>query len=245
LIAILLAAAASAQTPTAPPKGFLPLSAAPGNDMTTRLCSPDRRWCVIPPEPEDTNVYVDEGPTGESYWSPPEGDGSAYTLFPAVAPLKAGGALLLMQAKRSRGYSGGGASFTDWVVLHVAKEGTVRRVLTTPASSSLMIRACFSDKDEVKRAGACHDQYELAGMITLTEDGSAMPPINFEAKASFFPRGIRPNVDSLTLPPRKEKDLVWQQDATCSYRRTFTFQVAQQQYFPDAPPPNCDQYLDD
>ncbi len=242
---LLFLLAAAAQPSVTPPKGFIALVAAPEKDTPNRLCTTDRGWCVVPPEAEDGNLYVDKGTTGESFWSPPEGDGSSYELVPAIAPLKAGGALLLMQARRRAAYSGGGGEFADWVVLHVAKEGPVTRVLTATASGSLMIRACFSEKDMKQRAGACHDEYEMAGTLELNDDGSQEPPLAFMTKATFFPRGIRRDADSLSLPPLKKSDLAWQRDATCSYRRTFTYRVSQRQYAPDLPLPDCSQYLAD
>jgi hypothetical protein len=246
VIALFLAAAAATAPTAAPlPDGFSALSPAPAGDMAGRLCSDDRRWCVVPPEAEDGTLYVDVGTKGESYWSLPEGDGSAYRLVPAIAPLKAGSALLLMEASRSVGYSGGGGDFKTWVVLHVAPDGAITPALRAPISGSLMIRACFSDKDMEQRLDACHDEYEMTGTIALRDNGAAMPSIRYVTGARFFPRTIRRGVDSLSLPPLKKEDLVWAADPACSYDRTFTWDQANGQYASSAPLPDCSEYLKD
>lgn len=244
MMTVVVLVLAMSQPAVAPPQGFVALEPAASADNAERLCTADRRWCVVPPEPEDATIYVDAGTSGPAYWSPPEGDGSTYSLIPAIAPLKAGGSLLLMEAKRAASYSGGGGAFKDWVVLHVAPAGEVTRVLTAPKGGNLEIRACFSEGDAAQRAGACHDQYEMTGAIALDDDGSVMPPIRLSTEARSFPRSVRRDADSLSSPPLKAADLVWTADAVCTYQRVFSYSFQAKEYVADTPLPDCSQYLE-
>lgn len=244
MLAMILTTAAATMLPaTELPQGFVPLQPIAGQDNPNSLCTPDRRWCVTPPEPEDPTIYVDRGTTGPAYWSPPEGDGFVYTLLPMIAPLRNGAALMAVEAGHQASYSGGGGTFRDLVLLHVAPAGGVTRVLTLPASASLMIRACFSEKDADRRANACHDEYRMQGSIAIKDDGKTMPDIQFSTMAQSYPRGVSRDADSLGLPPLRKSDLIWETDQRCTYDRNFHFDGSQNQYVPNTPLPDCGQYL--
>jgi hypothetical protein len=147
---------------------------------------------------------------------------------------------------RSTGYSGGGASATRLTLLRFAPgaEG-LAPVLETPLGGSAMIRACFGRRDERNRAGACHDQYELVGNLTLdSANAGARPRFLLTTRARTYPGRLDRNADSTAAPPLRRRDLVWAADPACTYTRMFAFDAAAGGYAPDRPLPDCDQYLD-
>ena len=153
------------------------------------------------------------------------------------------GAASPLEVRAQAMYSGGGGEFTTLRLLLVRPGNTPRSVLNLPWKTDLMIRACFSDKDEAARAGACHDEYQFDGQLTVLKPmTSRFPTLAYLASAQSYPKGASRNVDSSTLPPLKKSDLVWVSDRACSYRRTFRFDPASQRYKPHAPLPACDQY---
>ena len=110
--------------------------------------------------------------------------------------------------------------------------------------AAAMIRACFDEDDEEQRAGACHDQYTFVTRISLDEGVSeGAPRIMLETAAGSYPGRVTRQADSLEQAPLTQADLVWAQDATCSYRRTYT-RSADGLYAPDQPLPPCTDYLE-
>jgi len=113
-----------------------------------------------------------------------------------------------------------------------------------PLSASSMVRACFDEQDEQQRAGACHDQYAFVTRISLDEGVTeGAPRIMLETAAGSFPGRVTRTADSLEAAPLTEADLVWAQDETCSYRRTYAH-GADGLYAPDQPLPPCSDYLE-
>ena len=78
-------------------------------------------------------------------------------------------------------------------------------------------------------------------MITR-HDGTSW--FRFSTQARSFPRAVRRDADSLSLPPLKAADLVWTADPGCTYRRLFSYSPQDKQYVPDSPLPDCSQHLE-
>jgi hypothetical protein len=160
---------------------------------------------------------------------------------------EAGGALLIgVLRRRSTGFSGGGASATRLTLLRFEPpSAALAPVLDAPLGGSAMIRACFTPRDERNRAGACHDQYELVGNLTLdSANADGRPRFLLTTRARTYPGRRDRQADSTAAPPLSRRDLVWTADPACSYRRSFAFDQAAGGYAPDRPLPDCGQYLD-
>lgn len=163
--------------------------------------------------------------------------------LPGLLRLHDDSVLVAIRARTPVMYSGGGGEITALHLLRIKAGEAPRMVLGVPWKTDLMIRACFSDRDARRRAGACHDQYELEGRLAVTSPVGPTPPtLRYHSMARYSPRGIARGVDSLTRPPLRKADLVWTGDPACTYRRTLRFDPASGTYRPDVPLPACDQY---
>ncbi len=163
------------------------------------------------------------------------------TIWPHLIREASGALLYGVLRNRTTGFSGGGASETH-LILFRQLPGTVeaREVLTIQTHYGAMIRACFSEED-YRRRGACHDEYELAGVLSLAPGAASGPPrLALITAARSFPRGVRGEEND--RPRLRRSDLVWERDATCSYRRSFAFDEASRHYEPDQPLPDCSTY---
>jgi hypothetical protein len=129
-------------------------------------------------------------------------------------------------------------------VLFKVSNGQAEHLAAMPTSGSLMIRACFSEEDQRRRADACHDQYEFVSRIRLDESvTSGDPRIVLETAAATFPGRVTRGEDSAERGQLTQADLVWATDDVCSYRRTFSRSSAGP-YVPDAELPACTDYLE-
>lgn len=174
------------------------------------------------------------------------GEDETLALWPHLVR-EAGGALLIgILRTRRTGFSGGGASATQLTLMRFdPRAAALAPVLDTPLGGSAMIRACFSPRDERNRAGACHDQYELVGNLTLdAANASGRPRFLLTTRARTYPGRRDRNADSTAAPPLSRRGLVWAADPHCSYTRIFAFDAAAARYAPDRALPDCSQYLD-
>jgi hypothetical protein len=237
LIAILVSTSANAAS--AP--GFEALKAT-GN--SERLCTADGRICIDSPKPGVLSITRDDRKIGS--WSvDTEGGDLSIKPMPALIRLDDGRLLIGALATRQTGYSGSGGNATQQVLALVAPDKEVKPVLTVPESGSLMIRACFGEKDMKRRANACHDEYRFTGTLTAADRVNVqLPLLRFRMNASHYPRGVSRNNDSLTLPPLRKRDLTWQVDKRCTFERSFHFDPAQGTYVPDAVLPDCSDYTE-
>jgi hypothetical protein len=116
-------------------------------------------------------------------------------------------------------------------------------MLNVPVGASLLIRACFGERDMAQRRGACHDDYNFAGEVGLSrEAASGLPVLTYVTKATAFPRGVSRLADSTAKPRLKKSDLVHERDPECSFSRRFRFDAAAGVYVPDSPLPDCSAY---
>jgi hypothetical protein len=74
--------------------------------------------------------------------------------------------------------------------------------------------------------------------------GRARSRVIARPTARTYPGRRRLAEDATIAPPLRRSDLVWAADPDCSYRRRFAFDEAEGAYLPDAPIPDCADYLD-
>ena len=197
-----------------------------------RWCTEDNVWCV-----EGGTVTASFIPGSPPIALPSEGE-----VWPAI--IRDGEtALVGVISEDQQMYSGGGGS-AQHVTLYEIANGAAREVLRMPYAASAMIRACFSEEDETTRGGACHDEYAFVTRIFIDETNtSPYPVIMLETAAGSYPGPLTRAEDSAERGPLTEADLVWAQDAECTFSRTYT-RAEDGLYAPDQPLPGCADYLE-
>jgi len=214
-------------------------------------CTADRSWCAEISRDVDQNIstlHVFSGtPTGQ----PPAatidlangGDDEDYALWPSIVRVagQRPGVLVGVEHHVSTSYSGGGGGATRLELVQVTGD-LARSVLTTPVSGSMLIRACFGQRDFWLRRGACHDEYSFSGELTLDPTTAVGPPrLVLQTRATTFPAGALRAGDAARGRLRA-RDLITVPDPACSYRRIFAVDAASDLYAPDRPLPECEAY---
>jgi len=251
-IVALLAVLAMTASPTMagaegePGNRLLPLTATAKGS-----CTRDGRLCVSLTEPDEAGtvrpVVGAAGPPTAAARAPEDDSASAEThaVWPALVTLEGGGFLAGVETRTRTSYSGGGGSGTDLRLFRIAPDGTAAAgpVLEVPVGGSLLIRACFGERDLRRRRGACHDEYGFSARIAVAPGTAAGHPVlTYASEAWGFPRGASRSGDSNRMPPLRKEDLVRQRDAACSVTRRFRFDAAAGAYRPDRPLPECSDY---
>lgn len=234
--------------PSLPPV-TLPVADQAGNRMealsqaTERWCTGDGVWCAVN---DGVGVVVMRG--GQQFGSiavGEPGENNSWDAWPVIVRVGRNddSALLGVVFTTNQMYSGGGGQASQ-LILYSVSGGAVNEVVRLPLGAHSDVRACFSEDDEKQRAGACHDQYTFVSRISLDEMvAEGAPRIILETAAGSYPGRVTRNSDSTEAPALTEADLVWSQDETCSYRRTYS-QGADGLYTPDQPLPACADYLE-
>lgn len=219
---------------------------------SARHCSADRRWCAYATNSDEGGWTVSIGPsTGRRpdrivFHDPANSldDGLRYGIWPYLFRNPDGSVLIGVLRDRSGGFSGGGWSRTDLVLLRVTPD-TAAPVLDILVMASATIRACFDARDRRNRRGACTDQYSFRGQLGLDADNTAGPPrLLFTSLARSYPGRRSRREDSRLAPPLRREDLVWRRSPACSYVRLFSVDVTTGNYRWDSAPPACEDYLD-
>lgn len=258
VLSVLFQAVAPSATPPAPP---ILQTLTLGND--SRACTADAAWCVglVQGAPRvEEGVQAETGVAtepvirpvvrqrGEALPEAPQTDNlerESYQPWTGLVRLADGGFLAGVEAGSTAMYSGGGGQASELRLFRLNSDGEAGSapVLIVPLNGSVLIRACFSDKDMTQRAGACHDDYNFEAKLTLTPGVSdVMPAFNYVATATAYPRGVNRNRDSLAMRPLTARDLVIQRDPDCSYHRRFTYDSTTGVYQPEKPLPDCTAY---
>jgi hypothetical protein len=240
--------APSTAEPSLPPV-TLPVADQAGNRLETltqngnRWCSGDGVWCVVKADAGAGVMRSNE--FAGAITIGPVAEGDEWAVWPQIVRLGRNDASALVGVTRStqQMYSGGSGEATQ-LVLYEVSGGDAREALRMPLSGSAMIRACFDEDDQQRRAGACHDRYEFVTRVSLNESVSSGPPqITLETAAGSFPGLLTRSDDSNEAPALTQEDLVWAQSEACSYSRTYT-RGADGLYAPDRPLPACADYLE-
>lgn len=242
-------------------------------DASSRYCTADGQWCLRTTggagEGEAT-LEVEHQVRGEaqprSRFIPlADADGATVRPWPFIVRMAPGigaptpprdpdqaalqNVLVGAIVEQQTGYSGGGASASTLTLsrIHHDDDGIqIDPVLSVAADGHSMIRACFSEQDMQRRAGACHDEYnysmELGLELGSDPDGQGMPVLRYRSTATRFPAGVSRQSDSLAKGPLKQKDLVTETDAACSIQRVLRF--VDGAYQADQAWPDCSDYTE-
>lgn len=245
---LLLAAFLAAAAPAPDFETLDPVPAAARGEAIP-ACTADRRWCAL--------IEADgaqDNPVAHLYDGLPDGraptashrlesEGAEGVWTPGVILRKEGDDTIILGADMGLQamYSGGGGMSSSRTLIAFKPGEAPREILTVPMSGSLMIRACFGERDMKQRAGACHDEYEFDADLKVEDD--AFPPrLTYASTAATFPGRVSRDEDSLAKPPLKPADLVRAVDAECTVQRVFTFDPTTKAYVADAPLPDCSAY---
>lgn len=250
---VLLALAGLATPAAAAPEGDRMVALTPRAAKAAERCTPDRRWCLglAPAGAEDAPPLPVLRPGGNAGQAPPEPaatedtEDTEHAPWPRLILLREGGFLAGVLERSSTGYSGGGGSATLLRLYRLSPRGeaAAAALLEVPLEGALMIRACFSEKDERRRRGACHDEYGFSASLTLAPGGApGWPALRYASEAWGFPRGASRSRDSSERGPLRQADLVRQRDAACSITRVFLPDAGTGGYAPNAPLPDCSDY---
>ena len=258
---ILLALALAATAPTPPPAQDLAgnrietFAATPptGPEGAPPLnCTADKAWCAEISRDVDQNtseLHVFAGTPSDhtpvvTLALTTEDENEDLTLWPSLVRLAGPGAGVLVGVQHhvTTSYSGGGGGATALQLVRVRGEAA-KPVLTAPIAGSLMIRACFDERDMKARRGACHDEYTFDGALTLDPATASGPPrLAYRTEATAFPAGASRSRDSTLRGRLRQSDLVAAPDPACSYRRVFALDPASDVYAPDKRLPDCSDY---
>jgi hypothetical protein len=217
---------------------------------SARHCTSNRDWCALLSRDSESGPWgidISQGgrPPRRLILPGQEAGDARFALRPVLTREAQGAALIGIERTRTTGYAGGGASVTSILLMRAEAGAAPAVVLDLPMRGHASIRACFGARDERARAGACHDEYEMAGEISLDPGaGAGRPRFIMTARARTFP-GRRSRFEDSTRAPRlRRSDLVWASDPACTYRRILAFDPAEGRYVPDAALPDCSDYLD-
>ena len=221
-------------------------------------CTADGSWGVGLATGDDAPDLSVRRPQGTRRYPLPdlpagtEGADGDTVLWPQRIVLAGTDALILGVITEQRAmYSGGGASASQLHLLRLAPaaagedgDGAPAVLLATlPWDGNSMIRACFSEVDMRKRAGACHDEYEYAATLALAPGGTpGVPVLRYASVATSYPGPVSRSRDSLAGRPLRKRDLVRVTDRQCSVTRLLHADPATHAYRVDTPLPDCADY---
>ena len=248
IVSLFLAAAAGAAAPASGPVAAL--VAGEGKSQ----CLPDHSLCLDVPPAEEGNgagaVLRISSPGAEavSLALPEFAEAQSVELWPRLIRAEDGANRYLVGilTGQTSMYSGGGGSASQLHLIELdARPNALRlsgEALDMPWSGSLLIRACFSEKDRKNRLEACHDEYDFGAALAAAPGGAAVfPTLSYRAVATAFPRTSRRSEDN-SATKLKRADLVRAQDPACTYDRVLRYDPATSRYELDRPLPDCSDY---
>jgi hypothetical protein len=241
MIATALAVLAASQI--SGPDRILPLFQKKGS--SGQSCTKDERWCVrlMAGEKGPRPAVSANGQTKMP--ARPTAALGEFSVWPHLYKLEDGRFLAGVVQLTTAGYSGGGGSVSTLRLYEIFRDGKtgILPVLDLPIRASLMIRACFSQRDAEKRRGACHDEYGYSARLGLASGRhAAMPVLTYTSEAWSFPRGVRRSQDSTQMRALRATDLARQRDPVCSFSRQFRFDQEWGIYRSKPEMPDCGDY---
>lgn len=155
--------------------------------------------------------------------------------------------LIGLSSTTSTPYSGGGAQASRLHLYRLSRQfGSISfgpELLDVPLSSSMLIRACFSEADVRERAGACHDEYNSeATLEPEPAQGLNLPILRYTMEAKSYPGAVSRSQDSLEKGRLGKQDLVWVRDETCSFTTLFSYNPTTRRFEAGKPGPDCSDY---
>lgn len=178
-----------------------------------------------------------------------KGEANLWTLAVRRTPYQEGDAagepmIVGVTVSERIGYSGGAAARTRLWLFRIDNAGTdqatAHEVLSVPLEASQSIRACFNEKDEKARHGACLDETSVQTMLIIDPANTdPMPKFDYRVQTGSYPSDI-PFRQPEELPKRlTKKDLVHATNSKCSYSRKVLWNPATDRYEFDRPAPEC------
>lgn len=247
---------AAAQPVAAPDPVVIALVAGEGD----RKCLPDKSLCLDVPDSAEAGdgglvlTVPNKGDADDLALPYSRDDGQTLSLWPHLIAVKSpDGAeadarqyLMGVIVGTSAMYSGGGGNGGRLHLLRLDTTSSNTRlgdeVLDVVWDSSLMIRACFSERDMKDRREACHDEYSFTGALAAgPAEAGELPALTYRTVATAYPRTSRRSQDNSGLR-LKASDLVQEKDPLCSYERTLRYNPATSRYEMDRPAPDCSDY---
>ncbi len=227
------------------------------SDADAKRCTADKRLCVqVVHDDADSAPFIQVDSAGQNpaayrlaISDTPDASGDvSIAPWPHVVRLADDNGAILVGAEInvSTSYSGGGGYASELRLFEIVTDGSAfhdHEVLSVPLAGSLMISACFTEQDQRRRLGACHDEYQFGATLGLDPAvRSRFPRLIYQTRATSFPGRVSRNKDSLEGPPLRERDLVTAVDHLCTYKRVFEFDAGQRVYVPDHSLPDCSDY---
>lgn len=114
---------------------------------------------------------------------------------------------------------------------------------TIPLSRDISIRACFDAADQEQRGEACSDQFAFRTDLALVPVEGAIPELSVKTLATRYPKGASRLHDSADAEPIMPADLIDERDQTCSYAVRYRYDADYPGFRPDAPLPDCAEFL--
>lgn len=248
IVSLFLAAAAGAAAPVSGPLVALTGEEGKGG------CLPDRSLCLeVPPTEEASGagavlrVSSPDAPS-VSLTLPEFAEVQSVELWPRLIRARDNPDRYLVGilTGQTSMYSGGGGSASQLHLIELDGAPAAPRLggeaLVVPWTGSVLIRACFSEKDMKDRLEACHDDYEFGAAFAVAPGSAAVfPTLSYRAVATAFPRTSRRSEDN-SATRLKSADLVRARDPACTYDRVLRYDPAESRYEPDRPLPDCSDY---
>ncbi|WP_395645684.1 hypothetical protein [Terricaulis sp.] len=205
-----------------------------------RSCTPDNAWCVAP-----SGEFFNMRNGGSTVVTGATREEETQSTWPFAIRRANGHVIMGIVFTTSEMYSGGGATASVITLYDIASgQDAATPVVSLPYGGSASIRACFDEEDRRARREACSDEYEMSGSINLDATSTgAWPRLIFTTDAWTYPGRVSRSEDSTQAPPLTRADLVWAHDEACTYRRVLTYAPGAEGYAPDAPLPECSDYL--
>lgn len=141
-------------------------------------------------------------------------------------------------------YSGGYAHLSSLWLYRVDNAGTgkavVRQILSVPFDAGQSLRACFNERDALRRADACLNETKLETTLLLDEaNDDPMPKLVYRTSFRSYPGDIPLRAPGEEPDQITESDKVWAQHSACSYSRNLAWNPATARYEFDRPAPDC------
>lgn len=225
-----------------------------------RNCTVDRRWCAdLRREPTDRHLSLYIVAKGEflprryRYELPIDqccaGPGWSFSVWDEIVREPRGGALIGVVLGHQTGDRRSLWSYQRrLLLLRVPEEagGVPVPVLEAPLSGVVEQPVCISAEDQKGRPHECIDRFYLDTLWTLVPSVASIEPADLimVAEAITSPgRRTRPGGKPMLRAPveRTGNDRV--RDPACTYTRSYYFDEALGRYLPDAPLPDCSDYL--
>jgi hypothetical protein len=224
-----------------------------------RSCTEDRSWCAWlsrePPDRRWTLHVVASGGAGPRHYRyelPIEyccaGPGRDFVVWDEIVREPLGAALIGVVFGRETGDRRRFWSYQRRLFLlrvPVDRDGVPVPVLEAPLSGVVHQPACISAADQRERRNDCLDLFYFSTLFTLVPSIAPVEPADLVmvAVATTSPgRRSRSGRPARRAPIERTEDPV--RDPVCTYTRSYYFDEALGRYLPDAPLPDCSDYLE-